>query len=209
MQIIGKGNILWDKFEEYVSEEAEHAKMCEPGWYATNCNKFEREIDKLVWKGMYKTGEGGNYPIAIVSAEFQVSLKKHDEYLKGLGPQWDVLHYDKTVAVIRSGNFTAALPSYIIRAELYENLDGYTLEELRGRIGVRQEHSIVKQGGISMSAMKKNISGKQAEIENAKEKLRKLEEEKELSRQLAKRRIGSQIRRKDSDYRTEKSRTGK
>lgn len=189
MQIIGKGIILWDEFEKHVSEEAAHAKMCEPGWYATHRSKLDREIDNLVWKGMYKIGEGSNYPIAVVSAEFQTSLKKHDEYLKGLGLQWDVLYYGETVAVIRSGKFTAALPTYTIKPELYENLESYTLGELRGRIGVCQEHAIVKQDGISMAAMKKNISSKQAEIENVKDKLQKLEEEKELELQRLKKEL--------------------
>lgn len=189
MQIIGKGIILWDEFEKHVSEEAAHAKMCEPGWYVTHRSKLDREIDNLVWKGMYKIGEGSNYPIAVVSAEFQTSLKKHDEYLKGLGLQWDVLYYGETVAVIRSGKFTAALPTYTIKTELYENLESYTLGELRGRIGVCQEHAIVKQDGISMAAMKKNISSKQAEIENVKDKLQKLQEEKELELQRLKKEL--------------------
>lgn len=179
MEIIGKAQILWDRFSDYVKEEERHAENREPGWYVKNRLQFSSEIDNIVWSGYSKCGEGRTYPIAKLDNAFISDLRKHQNYLDTLGTDWGLLYADNIICILKSGKFVVGLPSYAVECNKYEDFNHISIETLRSRIGYQSSSALTSQTGISRAQMTDQMQKKRTEIAQKQSEIQKLEEKKQ------------------------------
>lgn len=178
MNQIGTAILRKDEYLKYANQEHECSRKKIAGWYVENRKSFSNEIDHLVWNCYKKTGEGLTFPIAELSSNMIKKVLMHHDYLTSMGLAWELLHHDPIVSVLRSGNLTIGVPSFVIIANEYENLDDFTLQELRGRIGNTQGMALVPQERMTRRHMNDAISKKQKEIEEKQAAIDHLQEEK-------------------------------
>lgn len=178
MQVIGKAKLIWDNFLQFIESEKEYSDKRELGWYTDVRYKVPPEIDRIIWHHYKKTGEHRDPTgvLCIISQHCIDTVKEHLDYLESMDLPWDLLYYDKGVAVIRSGDFQLGIPESVVECQLFQNLDNYTLAQLKG--SAKTEFSLISQDDVSKKDMDQKLQSKQAEIDAKKDEIKKLQEEK-------------------------------
>ena len=178
MQVIGKAKLLWNEFIKFTENEKAHSDKRELGWYTDVRYKVPNEIDNIIWRQYKKTGEhrDPNGVICIISPYCIETAKEHLDYLESMDLPWDLIYYDKGVAVIRSGDFRLGVPESAVECQFFQNLDNYTLAQLKGT--AKTEFSLVSQDDVSKKDMDQKLQSKQAEIKTKENEIKKLQEEK-------------------------------
>lgn len=178
MLVIGKAKLIWDKFLQFAESEKEHSDKRELGWYTDVRYKVPPEIDRIIWDNYEKTGEHHD-PVGVICIISQYcidTVKEHLDYLESMDLPWDLIYYDKGVAVIRSGDFQLGIPKSAVEYQLFQNLDNYTLAQLKG--AAKTEFSLISQDDISKKDMNQKLQDKQAEIKAKEDEIKKIQEEK-------------------------------
>ena len=178
MLVIGKAKLIWEKFLQFAESEKEHSDKRELGWYTDVRYKVPPEIDRIIWDNYKKTGEHRD-PVGVICIISQYcidTVKEHLDYLESMDLPWDLIYYDKGVAVIRSGDFQLGIPESVIEYQLFQNLDNYTLAQLKG--AAKTEFSLVSQDNVSKKDMDQKLQNKQAEIDAKENEIKRFQEEK-------------------------------
>lgn len=180
MNTIGKAKLNWNRYTTYVSKENKLSAERKPGWYAKLSDTYPKEITDITWKCMKRTGwsEEYNCVLAVPDELVTQNIKMHQDYINSMRLSWDLLYYDSSISVIRSGELTVTVPSDVVDPELYRNVDDIPVAELYNQIGYDDKGTAIAERHVTKNQMKEMISKKHIEINEKREQLKQLEDEK-------------------------------
>ena len=205
MEVIGKARLLWDRYIEYVQKETENIEQHpEESWYLSIRYKVPREVDDIAWRCMRKIGEFEHGPIAIPNEDIVKKIQDHHEYLESIDSKWEILFCAETVAVLRSGLLTVAVPANTVEMEAYTSMDHIPLGQLKRQlIGATADRAtgtdLQLLDHMSRSDVTDQLHEQREKIDAKRKEIQNLEKEKQQELE----RIRQEIEEKYKNYMTQ------
>lgn len=193
LDIKGTAIIDMSHFHEFRSSERQKAEKKEYCWPSALWQSYFYHHQDL-----YRYAKIGydscNRLNDSLKDSFDEQVENTCQYLETMGLEWDLLFQNDVITIVKYGNFAFGLPTEenIVECHLYTDLDDYTLNELRGRIGsgIHDEiAALVPNGAVSKKEVKSNIESMQNKINARQSEMKALEEQQRQEIERMKRKI--------------------
>ena len=179
LRVIGTAMVDLKLLDKFYQEETEKYRKKESSWIGSLWREYffnNQELLNSASTSFYFQKSGFvNEPWEPTYRE----LKETQEYLDRMDLAWDLLYHDDISSLVRYGEISIVLPSSVIcQIVLFENLDRYSIGELRGMLGP-SVNALVPDSGISRMELKNKIDAKQDEIKKKQREVEDLEKERD------------------------------
>lgn len=173
--MIGTAMISQDKLDQFFANEMEKYRKKENSWIGEHWEGYFYHMQKIFGRAVHNFYFGSAGLVHEPNERMYKKIQALNAYLVENGLSWDLLYRDDIACMIRCGKITVVLPSEIVKCREYENLDNYTIEELKGLTGISgsgMEATLPALPGALSSISRKSM------INSIHEKQQKIEEKK-------------------------------
>ena len=173
--MIGTAMILQEKLVQFFADEMEKYRKREKSWLGEHWQDYFYHKQDIFGRAVHNFYSNSVGLIHEPNERKYKEIKDQNAYLAENGLSWDLLYRDDIACMLRAGKTTVVLPSEIVECKEYQDLDEYTIDELKaltGTVGSEMDATLPELPGtlssISRKAMTNSIHEKQQEMEEKK-----------------------------------------
>ena len=191
--MIGTALIIPEKLDQFYNEELEKYQKNEMSWIGSHWQKYFYHKQNLFGKAAHEFYCMASGLIHRPSESSYKRIRELNDYLTENGLSWDLLYRDDIACMIRAGKTTVVLPADLIEYQEYQNLDDYTMDELKaiaGDIDPAMDTMLpASLKSVTRRSVQSSIDKKQKEIEDKKAKIKQKQAEMKAEIERARKEI--------------------